>query len=281
MLQNDEHNIAQIKHNYKLVIAAIIFFAVGFFLIIFSYYSNKVEPGNMLAFLFLNLGSLSVIGASYNLVSDLLLKKNFAKQIRYSIDQKLEEISLDETIANFGLHCIQPIYSNESLIKRISSSSYVFMILMRSNGFFSVYCPELKERIEKHNLHLTIIMLNPSSSAMSLLKTKFGETTEEQLTERSKTVINKFIKERIYDKLSEKLRENLKVRLFDCYPVYSCYVFDSSEVWLVPYFFRSQKRPVPVFVLKGREILETSEIYKDMQAMIDDISIPHDLTNEI
>lgn len=281
MLKNDEHNIAEIRHNCILVIVAIIFIAIGAILIVFSYYINKDDPGNILAFLFLNLGSLSVIGASYNLVSDLFLKKNFAKQIRYSIDQKLAKISLDETIANFGLHCIQPIYSNESLIKRISSSSYVSMILMRSHGFFSVYCPELKERIEKHNLHLTIIMLNPASPVMSLLKTKFVETTQEQLTELSKTVINKFLKERIHDKLSGTLRKNLEVRLFDYYPVYSCYVFDSSEVWLVPYFFRSEKRPVPVFVLKGRKVLETSEIYADIQAMVNDISNPHDLTSEI
>jgi len=281
MTQNDKNNIAEVKHNCILIIAAIIFIAVGIILIICSYYSNKDEPGNIRAFLLLNIGSLSVIGASYNLVSELFLKKNFAKQIRYSIDQKLAKIALDETIANFGLHSIHPIYSNELLIKRISSSSNVCMILMRNHGFFSCYCPELKECIEENNLHLTIIMLNPASPAISAIKNKFGEMSEEQVIERSKNVINEFIKGRIYDKLSEQLKENIKVRLFDCYPAYSCYMFDNTEIWLIPYFFRIQKRPVPVFVLKGREELKKCEIYKDIHAMVDDISTPYDLASEI
>lgn len=281
MQQLNGQSVDEIRHNYKLVIAAIVFICIGIISILAGYFSNRASPGNIRAFLFLNLGSLSTIGAAYNLVSELYLKRNFADQIRKSIDCKLERLSFDESISTFGLHSIQEVYSKEKLLARMSSSSSVLMIVMRSHGFFSHYCPEIREFITNNNLYLTVIMLDPESQVMSLLGSRFANMTQERLIETSGMVINGLIKDEIHDRLDEEFRGNIELRLSDRYPVYSCYLFDDEEIWLIPYFFRSERRPVPVFVFKGRELIRRNEIYKDIMAMLKDISIPRDLSNKV
>ena len=281
MVNKNNSNIEEIKHDYKLITVAVVFIFIGIILIVLSYYSNRDNPGNIRAFLYLNLGSLSVIGAAYNLVNDLFLKRNFARQIRLSIDNKLARISLDETIQKFGLHAIQHVFSKEALINRITSSSRVLMMIMRNAEFFRYYCPEIRERIMRNDLRLTILMLSHSSQAISLLTRKFKDASKEALSASIKDVINIFIRGQIYDKLPEKCKNNLRLHLFDQFPVYSAYIFDDEEVWFVPYYFRSFKRPVPVFVLRGRSLVQENEIYRDIKEMQDHISTPHDLNDEV
>lgn len=274
-------DIDEIKHDYLLIIIAIIFVFIGVVLIVIGYYSNKQEPGNIRAFLCLNFGSLSIVGASCNLVNDLFLKRGFARRIQGSIDKKLEKISLDETIQKFGLHSIQDPYTKEALWNRITSSSSVLMLGIRNTEFFSYFCPEVRESIKKYNLRLTILMLDPASNAISLLTRKFPDTSIQKLSQSLRDVINTHIKGQIHDKLPKEFRNNLKLYLFDQFPVYSAYVFDDEEMWFVPYYFRCDKRLVPVFIIKGRKLLEENEIYRDIQEIEKSMSVQHDLNKEV
>ena len=280
-LNKNNVNIDEIKHNYNLIVGAIIFICIGIFMILKSYCINKNPQENIWAFLLLNFGGLLIFVASYNLFNELLLKKNFVKQMRKSIDEKLERISLSETIQKFGLYSIQHTYSKEALIKRISSSNSVLMLAIRNAEFFRYYCPELRESIVKDDLHLTILMLNPSSEAIPLLVRKFRDTTEESLSNSLKEIINIFIKMEIYDKLPKNKKSNLKLRLFDQFPVYSAYVFDDEEIWFTPYYFRPYKRPSPVFILKGKDRIHQNEIYKDIRKIQTELTTTWNLAKTV
>jgi hypothetical protein len=186
-----------------------------------------------------------------------------------------------KTIADFGLSSIQSKFSIDVLIKRIEKSNDVLMLVIRNAHFFKEYSSKICKYIINRDLHLTILMLNPSSYTPHLLVTKFYDISNQGLSQSIKDVINLLIKGEIYNKLPENCKENIKVRLSEIFPVYSAYIFDDEEVWFVPYFFRPYRNPVPVFVLKGKDKIKNNEIYLDIKEMERNLTIPHDLNNAI
>jgi len=55
----------------------------------------------------------------------------------------------------------------------------------------------------------------------------------------------------------------LTVRLSDKYPLYSAYLFDNIELWYIPYHYRKNWHPIPVFVY--RRNISGLEVYKDLE----------------
>ncbi len=279
---NKELNIEEVKHNLTLIIVAIIFLFLGVIAIITSYFLNKLFPGSIGAFLCLNLGALVTMGAAYNLISESFLKRNFAKQIRKSIDRKLERLSLDETIQEFGLDSIQQPFSISILMDKISSSEDVLMLAVKNEAFFSTYSSRLRKQISDGDLKLTILILNPSSRIFdTFTPTKFPCDGREKESSRFKDVINELIKKQIYDKLPSVFKSNVKLYLFEEFPLYSVYVFDDEELWFIPYFYQHHPVPTPVFVFKGKQLLKNNEIYKDVQVMLREINKEYNLDEKI
>ena len=250
-------------HFLLIIFFAILAFLIGVFLIIVGYFLNKDIPGNIWAFLALNLGALVSMGSAYTLLSELILKKDFAKQLRASIDQNLEQTELNKSILKLGLHSVRN-FEKSDLWQRIEKSDSVVMVAMRNNSFFKTYCNDLLNKIRNDNAKLTFILLDPDSSVIPSLVKKFSDLDESGLRETIRATINIFIRDNIYKKLPADKRNNLIVRKFDEMPVYSAYIFDNEELWYIPFHYRHDYKPIPMFILKGREIIKKSQLFKDL-----------------
>ena len=107
-----------------------------------------------------NLGILFIFGAGYTLVSEYFLKKNFAKQVRVSIDKKLEQIRLSENIRNLGLIGAHEQFNDSQLWSRIKDADSVVMVVMRSKTFFMTYNNHIRNAIIDQNKQEEFIKLN-------------------------------------------------------------------------------------------------------------------------
>src|SRR5690242_9329084 len=89
-----------------LLLVAIGIIVVGLLLLFISYLLNAPAPPNnypLAAHVTSNLGTLFVFGAGYTLISEMLLKKDFARQLNRTIDDKLRSIELNRSVVEFGL----------------------------------------------------------------------------------------------------------------------------------------------------------------------------------
>lgn len=259
-------------HSYKLLLVASIVLAIAVILIILGCYSQKNNPGNIRALLELNFGGIVFIGAAYSLVSEFFLKKDFAKQLRASIDQRLEKTSLNESIIKLGINCIRKDFALSELWQRIENANSVLIVAMRDSSLFRGYYDKILQKIKDGNTKFTIILLNPEGQIIPSIVKKFSGMKEDELRESIRNTINTFIKSCICDKLPEDKKQNLTLRLYDEVPVYSAYLFDNEELWYIPYHFRHDYRSIPVFILKDNEqgAIKESELYKDLYMLNSD-----------
>ena len=90
---------------------------------------------------------------------------------------------------------------------------------------------------------------------MALLSAKFSDYSDpRELAESIRRVVNVWLKQEMYGKLTSDAQMRLRVLLIDKYPLYSAYVFDQRELWYIPYHHRNNHQPIPTFVL-GRNSL--------------------------
>lgn len=263
-------------HSMVLLLVATIVFAVGIVLIIWGSFSNKAEPGNVGALLALNFGGITFIGAAYTLISELLLKRDFARQLRASIDQRLEQTSLNDSIIKLGLNSVRENFELSHLWQRIEKANSVLSVTMRNSSFFRAYYDKILDRIIKEDAKFTFIMLDSNGKVISSVVKKFSGIDEDELRTSIQSTIDTFIKGYIFDKLPAEKKNNLIVRVFDEIPVYSAYLFDEEELWYIPFHFRHDYRPIPVFILKDSEQLKKSQLYEDLKELKSDA-----LSNEV
>ena len=235
-------------HYYKIAIAAVFFAAAGIVLMIFAAFSNQDHPGNLPAFLALNGGALLIIGGLYGFVSELFLKRDFANQLQASIDSKLQNMVLHESLLNMGLESVDQTFEESKLVRRLLAAQNTLIVAMRSGRLFRQHYDEIRGHIETDNAKLDIVLLDPSSNVVQCVSPKFSDHDEDKLRRSSADAINVFLKREIYDKLTSGRRENLNLFFSGEIPVYSAYVFDDEELWYIPYHFRRDYRPIPVFI---------------------------------
>jgi hypothetical protein len=116
-------------------------------------------------------------------------------------------------------------------------------------------------------LSLAVLLPNPCNiELMTLLSTKFSDYSDpEELAKSIQRVINVWLKQEMYDKLSVERRSQLQVFLIDKYPLYSAYRFDRRELWYIPYHHRNNHQPLPTYVF-GKEF-DRTEVNKDLVAL--------------
>lgn len=253
-----------------LLLLVTIVFAIGIILIIWGSFSNKDAPGNIGALLALNFGGIAFIGAAYTLVSELFLKRGFARQIRASINQRLEQTGLNDSIVKLGLNCVKENFELSHLWQRIEKANSVLIVAMRNSSFFRMYYDKILDRIMKEDARFTVILLDPDGKVIPSVVKKFSDIDEDQLRTSIRNTIDVFIKGHIFDKLPREKENNLIVRLFDEIPVYSAYLFDEEELWYIPFHFRHDYRPIPVFILKDSERFKKSHLYEDLEELKSD-----------
>lgn len=262
--RNEDH------HSMKLLIVATVVLALAIILIIWGCFSNKSQPGNIGALLALNFGGIVCIGAAYTLISEFFLKRDFTRQLRASIDQRLEQTSLNESIIKLGLNSIRENFELSQLWQRIEKANSILIVAMRDSSLFRMYYDKILHRIVNENAKFTIILLDPDGEVITSVVRKFSDIEEDELRTSIRNTKDTFIKGCIYDKLPEEKKGNLVLRLYDDVPVYSAYVFDEEELWYVPYHFRHDYRPIPVFILKDNEQLKGSQLYEDLNELKSD-----------
>ncbi len=255
------------EHSWKLLLAIVIALALAIISMVWAYGSNKAHPGNMPASLALSLGSLVFVGAAYTLASEFFLKRDFVKQLRISIDERLEQTRLNETISGLGLSSVHETFELAQLWRRIEGANAVLIVAMRDSSLFRMYYDQIRQRIANANAKFTVILLNPDGRVIPSVVRKFSDYDEVKLRDSLRDSINTFLKSYIYDKLPGEKKANLVLRLYDDLPVYSAYLFDDEELWYIPYHFRHDYKLIPVFVLKGKEQVRQTEIYKDLSAL--------------
>ncbi len=268
------------EHSLRLVLAAVIAVAMAMIAMVWAYGSNKDDPGNMGAFLALNLGGLVFVGAAYTFVSEFFLKEHFARQLRMSIDERLKQAELNETILGLGLTAVDEGFELARLWRRMETASEVVVVAMRDSSLFRMYYDQIYQRIVNANARFTIILLDPDGEMIPSVVRKFSDSDEEKLRASIRDTIHTFLKRHIYDRLPDHRKSNLILRLYHDIPVYSAYLFDDEELWYIPYHFRHDYRPIPVFVFKDAEQLRRAEVYKDIAALSSEpaLSTLHDFS---
>jgi hypothetical protein len=219
------------------------------------------------AYLATNLGGLFVFTASYTLLSELQLKRDFAREMSASIDGKLQTLELNKSILSSGITEIMERFSDERLSKRLAGASSAKMLVMRNDTFFRANHEELRARISGGQLRLEVVLPNPrNSNLMTLLCTKYSDLPDSQkLAASIAASANTWLREQIWQKCAPEQRSGIALRLTDNYPVFSAYLFDDKELWYIPYHHRKNWHPIPVFIYRGN--LATLEIYKDVSEL--------------
>ena len=263
MVSND----SEFSHSAWLVWLATVALLIGSGFLFLAYVSETNNWPSWVVFFLSNLGILFVFGAGYTLVSEYFLKKNFAKQVRVSIDKKLEQIRLSENIRNLGLIGAHEQFNDSQLWSRIKDADSVVMVVMRSKTFFMTYNNHIRNAIIDQNKKFTFIILNPEGDTIPVVLKKFTGDTEETLRKSIKDSIDIWLTQQIYRKLPPEKKANMHIRVFDEIPVNSAYLFDDNEIWYIPLHYRHDRQIIPVFIFKAEKDLRFTEIYQDLEKL--------------
>lgn len=262
-------NYSEMKTEYftRIKISTIIVAAVGILMVISSF---KLIPGatsSLISYLLLNLGGLFIFGGTYTFISELYLRKKYTVQMESMLSNALKELTFCQNVFDYGMHDVIKVYTNNKLIERIKKSKEVKMVVIRNASFFEYYSPELKDLIINNGFKLELFFLNPESDVLPVVSKRFLDASKDDLADKTKHLVQD-IKKRIYDELPDGLKGNIQLSYYELYPAYSAYLFDNHEMWFVPYFFRQEKRPVPIFIFSDQTKIESTEIYKDIEAVL-------------
>ena len=208
------------------------------------------------------------MGASYSLISEGHLKKDFARQMATSIDSRMVKIQLDSTILAAGLSKIIPSFSHHELHGRLEQSSTVKMVVMRNDTYFRDYRDAIRDRIQHSSLDLHVLMPDPRDRGlMAMLAKRYDVYNADQLTASVQKSIQDWLQGAVYDRLTGGALDRLHLYFGHRVPFYSAYLFDSSELWYIPYHMRKGRQMIPVFVY--RELQHEPPIYKDLIDLFD------------
>ena len=155
---------------YRTALIVILSILIGTLLLVFGHYTESSRP--LLSFLLLQFGALLIFGAGYTALNDWFIRKNFEHQVRTAIDF----VRLDQSIKSFGLSRVDRAFSVDRFHENLQASSVIVMLVLRSNTYFQQHYQELRERIARGQLTLTVILPNPGKiELMRLLSDKFSD----------------------------------------------------------------------------------------------------------
>ncbi|WP_319408812.1 hypothetical protein [uncultured Desulfosarcina sp.] len=257
----------KVEYFTRIKISTIIVAAVGVLMVIVSFKFIPGSTSSLISYLLLNLGGLFIFGGTYTFISELYLRKKYTVHMESMLSNALKEFTFCQNVFDYGMHNVIKVYNNNILIERIKKSKEVKMLVIRNASFFEYYSPELKDLIIHNGLKLELFFLDPESDVLPIVSKRFLDTSKNDLTDKTKYVVQ-YIKNRIYDELPDDLKSNVKLSYYELYPAYSAYIFDDYEMWFVPYFFRKEKRPVPIFIFSDQTKIKSTEIYKDIIAVM-------------
>ena len=241
------------------ILAGLMLILVGFFVSDpASSYHNK-----FLSYLCTNLGGLLVFGASYTLISEAFLRREFAKEMRRAIDDRFRQSRINHTIIDSGLVKILPSFSHYELHDRVERAQSVRMIVIKNYIYFREYREPLRERIREGQLNLEVLMPDPRDrDGVAVTARRYEEFNGVGLAASIAGCVDVWLKERIFDELPDDSKGRLSLHLSRQNPLYSAYLFDREELWYIPYHCRMGRHAIPVFVYRG--IDESLPIYRDV-----------------
>jgi len=266
----------------KLVWYGVIAILLGVAVLILGYFWSDQHSSHyypFASFLALNLGGLLIFSAGYTLLTEFQLKRDFAREMSASIDEKLRTVQLNRTIIDSGIAEILLRFNDELLSRRIAEASGVKMLVMRNDTFFRENHEELRTRIASGQLSLEVVLPNPrNGNLMALLSAKYSDLPDaNRLGHSIAESANTWLREQIWQRCDPRPTDRFRLRLMETYPLYSAYLFDDKELWYIPYHHRQNWHPIPVFIYRGN--IKTLELYKDLQEVFR--TNPLDLSNPL
>ena len=255
------------KTNPRLFWLGVICIVIGLGLILAGFFLSDIQstyPNAFLAYLTTNLGGLMVFGASYTLISEGYLRRDFAREMSIAIERTLRGSQIDHSIAQSGLFQIVQPFSHQTLHERVVRAQTVKMIFVKNTMYFREYHESLRERIADGKLNLEVVIPAPNDlELMAVIVRRYDEfNSGHQLSESIVSSINVWLKGKIYDELPENSKEKLLLYLSNHNPLYSAYLFDREELWYVPYHCRMGRHGIPVLVYHN--VSDELPVYRDI-----------------
>ena len=243
---------------------------LGLALILVGFFLNDQSSSHhspFLSYLTTSLGGLFVFGASYTLLSEGFLRRNFSQEMHEAIDSKLRSAQNSQTISEAGLSEVVSVFSHHALHERVKRAQSVKMVVVKNSIYFREYRESLRERISGGQLDLEVLVPSVTDeSLMELVARRYEEFTDgAQLAKSIADGVDVWLKEKIYAELPQNSRERLRIYLSTLSPLYSAYQFDRDEIWYIPYHCRMGRLGIPVYVY--RSISEQLPIYRDLHYM--------------
>ena len=256
---------------------------VGLGLIVSGFFLSDTtanHSNSFLAYLATNLGGLLVFSASYTLISEAYLRRDFAREMGSSIDAKLRDAQSDRSIAESGLVEVIPVFSYQKLHERVKRAQTVKMIVVKNTAYFREYRESVRERIAEGKLSLEIVMPNPEDLGLvEVASRRYDEFNDaNQLAESICTCVNVWLKEKIFNDLPDNSKDRMLLYLGRHTLLYSAYLFDREELWYIPYHCREGRHGIPVLVYKG--VSDELPIYRDILHVFQSAR-QFDLTNNL
>lgn len=167
---------------------------------------------------------------------------------------------------------VERAFSNDEMLKRLSRSTSVRMLVMRSEGFFLGQASSLREWIEKRGLTVDVLLPDPNNAVlMEQLCTIYKEDARGLASSIAKVV--NILRNEIHLQISDRSR--LSVSFHQSYPVYSAYLFDDEELWYFPYHYRpNSPDKAPVYVYPHSRELSICKDFKAIPALRVDLDRP-------
>ncbi len=214
-----------------------------------------------------SLGNLLIFTTAYAFINDHFIHRKHIQEIEAS----LRRVTLDESIQRSGLTEIRARFTDSEAFSAMQRATTVSMLIMRGSSFFRDYHEGLKKCLQAGHLSLHILLPDPNNSElMRLMASKQSDVKDyKEAAQKIANSVNTWIVQKIFAELPVAERKTrLRVSLIDRYPLYSAYLFDNREFWYLPYHYRKDWRPIPLFVY--RERLEKLEIYNDFEQLVTD-----------
>lgn len=173
----------------------------------------------------------------------------------------------NRSISKFGLISIDLHWNVNSIIEQLKTKKTTRCVLLNMIGedLFKNKHNEILQCIKNNNLNIVLYLLSPLEWCAHCFSFKMEED-QHYVATKIKKMINKYIIEKIYNKIDQHKKQNLTLYLYKYLPPYSFCLYGTAEewyeLWIMPYFHRKGAFSTPV--LKFKVPNEENRLYKDV-----------------